>query len=154
MSDFSYATAHITIPTDTYYSNIMSIRRPVAAELESLSDGTPRGSHAISRTLTTLLVLSLVVQTIIGMGILVGILVAAYWLSSAIENLDMGAFSEIVSHLLASSVSIDALSHEARHVVAGVLAAVNESAQALGSLNNVLRNPTVSLTLPGLGTSV
>jgi hypothetical protein len=130
----------------------MSIRRPAAAELESLSDGTVRSSHAMSRTMVTLLTVSLVLQTLIGIGILTGILVGAYWLSSAIENININAFAEIIAHLLAASVSLDALSHEARHVAAGVLTAVNESAVALGSLNRVLRNPTMAITLPGLGT--
>jgi len=129
----------------------MSTRRPVDTELEGLSDGTRRGSHAISRTMVTLLVLSLVLQTLIGIGILTGILVGAYWLSRAIENINIDAFAEIIAHLLATSTSLDALSHEARHVAAGVLTAVNESAVALNSLNRVLRNPTMAITLPGLG---
>jgi len=93
----------------------------------------------------------LVLQTLIGIGILTGILVGAYWLSRAIENINIDAFAEIIAHLLATSTSLDALSHEARHVAAGVLTAVNESAVALNSLNRVLRNPTMAITLPGLG---
>jgi hypothetical protein len=120
-------------------------------ELESLSDGLPRPAPKIGHTLLVLLAISVIIQVLVGIGLLTGILISAYWLSKSIDKFDLRAFTEIVQHLLATSISIDQLSHEARHVVRGIFSAVNESTVALESLNRVLKHPTVSLTLPGLG---
>lgn len=115
-------------------------------------ENEPQPRVAMNRTLITLLGISLVIQTLIGLSILTGILVGAYWLSTAIEGLNIEAVSLVIDHVLHTSVNIERLSHDALGAVHAASLALNQTTVSLQRLNDVLRHPTVSLSLPGLST--
>ena len=126
----------------------MSLRR--VPELEALAEKRSPPTTTMSRALVTLLAVSLVIQTLIGLALLSAILVSGYWLKSAIEELNVDAVSHVIENVLSTSVNLQQLSADALLAVHSASNALNQTTQSLVSLNSILRHPTVSLTLPGL----
>ena len=126
----------------------MSLRR--VPELESLAEKRSAPTTTMSRTLVTLLAVSLVLQTLIGLALLSAILICGYWLKTAIEDLNVEALSTVIQNVLLTSVNIQQLSSDALLAVHAASGALNETTTSLSRLNDILRHPVVSLTLPGL----
>ena len=111
---------------------------------------TGPAAHAISKTLVRLLTLSLIIQTFIGMGIVVGMVVASWYVGREISNLNVDAVAEIIKNVLDTSVNINQLSHDALEAVHGASQAINATTVSLNNLNEILKHPSIRLTLPGL----
>ena len=87
------------------------------------------------------------------MALLIAILLSGYWLKTAIGELNVQAFSQVIENIRLTSVNVQQLSSDALVAVHAASNAMNQTTTSLAQLNKVLRHPTVSLTLPGLQNS-
>jgi hypothetical protein len=108
-------------------------------------------TQTISKTLVRLLTLSLVIQTIIGLGIVTGLIIASWYVGHEIANLNVDAVADIIRNVLDTSVNINKLSKDALEAVHAASTALNKTSESLSHLNTYLAAPTVTIGLGDLG---
>ena len=121
------------------------MRRASDLELERLEGG---GHARASVALHRLLFCTLVVQTTMALAVCTALVVCTVVLVNSVHDIDLNIAQEAIASALRSVRNVEDITQSVKESVGTVVGAVNDGALAVQSLDNLLRHPTVTLSLP------